>query len=192
MGCRVSQDRDVQSLMLVLAPVAVMALIAVSWLAGGWRDAVIDSADAARARLAADTSQDDAAALAARVLLSTDGRAALLTRAVGASADGQIDDQADKQADKQAGALAGDRIAAVVALGDRLVTRHLTPGLVRQVILRERPDGGRLLRIVTHDPTCRRIDLVLDAVDLSEWTDMLERLTQAPASMARAGAEACA
>lgn len=152
--------------MVILAPLSVAALIVASWLAGGWRTARLEGAEDARARLAAD----EPGFAVSRVLVAADGRAALL-----------------------AGEPDGAGVGAVIALGDKLVTRRFGPGEVLAVHLDDELDDGTAgprLRIVTSDPTCRRVALCLGAgadseaeadatesdADMSFWMTLLRQL----------------
>jgi hypothetical protein len=166
------------SLASLLLPVAgVLAIVLVCWLAGGTGRAVIDDAEAARACL----RHDEPGFVPARVLLARDRRVALLA-----------DDS-------------GNDIAAVMAFGDKLVSRRLARGVIRSARLREQPGTGRVLTLLTDDPTCRRIDLVMgtpgsgdtaespespespDSIDL--WLSALARLMPPSAHPASAGTE---
>lgn len=119
---------------LLLAVAGVLAIVLVCWLAGGMGKAVID-AEAARECL----RHDEPDFVPARVLLARDRRAALLA-----------DDS-------------GTDIVAVMAFGDKLVSRRFARGAIRSASLREQPGTGRVLTLLTNDPSCRRIDLVMGA-----------------------------
>lgn len=153
-------------LALMLSVGGVIAIVLVCWLAGGTRTAVIADAEAARAQL----GHDEPSFQAAHVLVAGDGRAALLAS----------DDGAD--------------VAAVVVFGDKLVTRRFGRGGIRTVALGEQP-AGRVLTVLTEDPTCRRIDVVIagdggdggdgggggDGADgAGFWVAAMERLRQGP------------
>lgn len=146
-------------LALVLSVGGVIAIVLVCWLAGGTRTAVIAGAEAARAQV----GQDEPTFRAAHVLVAGDGRSALL------ASDGGAD------------------VAAVMVLGDKLVTRRFGHGSIRDVTLREQP-AGRVLTVLTDDPTCRRIDVIIDpnggdgprdgADGAGFWLAAMERLRQ--------------
>lgn len=120
-------------LALVLSVGGVIAIVLACWLAGGTRTAVIAGAEAARAQV----GLDEPTFRAAHVLVASDGRSALL------ASDGGAD------------------VAAVMVLGDKLVTRRFGHGSIRDVALREQP-AGRVLTVLTDDPTCRRIEVIID------------------------------
>ncbi|HWN66219.1 MAG TPA: hypothetical protein VNM90_01200 [Haliangium sp.] len=123
------------SLLSLLLPVGgVLAIVLVCWLAGGTGKAIIADAEAARACL----RHDEPGFAPARVLLARDRRVALVA-----------DDR-------------GTDIAAVMAFGDKLVSRRFARGAIRSASLREQPGTGRVLTLLTDDHTCRRIDLPLD------------------------------
>jgi hypothetical protein len=157
------------SLLSLLLPVAgVLAIVLVCWLAGGTGKAVIADAEAARARL----REDEPSFAPARVLLASDRRVALI---------------ADRS---------GTDIAAVMAFGDKLVSRRFARGAIRAASLREQPGTGRVLTLLTDDPTCRRIDMLMDAREaqgtaesagssespesIHLWLSALERLMPPP------------
>lgn len=155
------------SLVSLLLPVAgVAAIVLVCWLAGGTGQAEIADAEAARAAL----REDEPDFAPARVLLARDRRAALLADASGAD------------------------VGAVMAFGDKLVTRRLAPGAIRSAGVHERPGRGRVLTVLTYDPTCRRIDVALgqspespespESIDL--WLAALQRLVAPAARPSRA------
>jgi hypothetical protein len=124
------------SLLSLLLPVAgVLAIVLVCWLAGGTGKAVIDDAETVRACL----RHDEPGFAPARVLLARDRRVALVAD------DGGTD------------------IAAVMAFGDKLVSRRFARGAIRSASLREQPGTGHVLTLLTDDPTCRRIDLPVDS-----------------------------
>lgn len=159
----------------MLLPIAgVVAIILVCWLAGGTVQAEIADAEAARAHLR--HAEPDFAP--ARVLLAGDRRVALV-------AD-------DTSAD----------IAAVMAFGDTLVSRRFARGGIRAARLSQRPGAGHMLTVLTGDPTCRRIDMVLHAPAAEEsspsaepaesighWLAALERLMPSSARPAGAATE---
>lgn len=129
---------SVLSLLLPLA--AVTAIVLVCWLAGGTGKAVIADAETVRARL----RHDEPTFAPARVLIAGDRRVALVADDSGAD------------------------IVAVMAFGDKLVTRRFAHGSIRSASLREQPGRGRILTLVTDDPTCRRIDVLMKADESSE------------------------
>jgi hypothetical protein len=155
-------------LSLLLPAAGVTAIVLVCWLAGGAGKAVIADTDAARDRLL----QDEPDFAATRVLLAGDRRVALLASDSG-----------------------GD-IAAVMAFGDKLVTRRFSHGSVRSVAVRQQPGARPVLTLLTDDPTCRRIDVAL-ATDQAAapgdpihfWLSSLQRLIPAPAHLTGARAE---
>ncbi|WP_428267325.1 hypothetical protein [Haliangium sp.] len=151
--------------MLALPVIGVAVLVAICWLAGGTKDAVIVDADEARAQVL----RDEPDFTCDRVLLAQDGRAALV-------------------ADAGTGEL-----AAVVSFGDKLVTRRLGPGALRSAGI-EPVGEGRVLALVTYDHTCRRIEVALapatapepggaeDEVELDTWLAAAQRCVAAPAT----------
>jgi hypothetical protein len=160
------------SLVSLLLPVAgVLAIVLVCWLAGGTGRAVIDDAEAARACL----RHDEPGFTPARVLLARDRRVALLA-----------DDS-------------GTDIAAVMAFGDKLVSRRFARGAIRSASLREQPGTGRVLTVLTDDPTCPRIDVVMGAPEPGDtpgaagtpdlWLSALARLMPTSTRPTSAGTE---
>lgn len=155
-------------LSLLLPVVGVLVIVLVCWLAGGTGKALIADAEAARACL----RHDEPGFTPARVLLARDRRVALL-----------VDD-------------GGTDIAAVMAFGDKLVSRRFARGAIRSASLREQPGTGRVLTVLTDDPTCRRIDVVMEQQQSPEppepidgWLSALERLLPSSAHPASAGAK---
>jgi hypothetical protein len=161
---RLGQDLAMEILALVLSVGGVTAIVLVCWLAGGARTAVIADAEAARIQL----QYDEPTFQAAHVLVAGDGRTALLASG------------------------GGTDVAAVMVFGDKLVTRRFGRGAIREVALREQP-AGRILSVLTDDPTCRRIDVVIDrdggdgpddrdgrdgAEGVGFWVAAMERLRQ--------------
>lgn len=151
------------SLALAFSVGGVIAIVLVCWLAGGTRTAVIADAETARVQL----DRDEPSFEAAHVLLAGDRRTALLAN------DGGTD------------------VAVVMVFGDKLVTRRFARGAIREVALSEQP-AGRVLTVLTDDPTCRRIDVVIDKDEpggkegAELWIAAMERLRQgAPISSAQ-------
>lgn len=148
-------------LTLLIPAAGVAAIVLLCWLAGGTGKAVIADAEAARARL----RHDEPSFVPARVLLAGDRRVALLA-----------DDS-------------GTDVAAVMAFGDSLVSRRFARGSIRDARVHEQPGTGRVLTVLTDDPTCRRIDMVVsrpgapDAAEqahaLAPWLAALQRLAPA-------------
>jgi hypothetical protein len=161
------------SVLSMLLPAAgVAAIILVCWLAGGTGKAEIADAEAVRAHL----RHDEPGFAPARVLLAGDRRVALV-------AD-------DTSAD----------IAAVMAFGDKLVSRRFARGAIRAARLTEQPGTGRVLTVLTNDPTCRRIEMVLEAQEpspdtasaaepIGAWLAALERLMPPSVHPVSAGTE---
>jgi hypothetical protein len=160
------------SVLTLLIPAAgVAAIVLLCWLAGGTGKAVIADEEVARARL----RHDEPSFVPARVLLAGDRRVALLA-----------DDS-------------GTDIAAVMAFGDTLVCRRFARGAIRSARLHEQPDTGRSLTLLTDDPTCRRIDMLVSAPGVPEapehaeslaaWLAALQRLAPASAPTAAASTE---
>ncbi len=140
-------------LALVLSVGGVIAIVLVCWLAGGTNKTVIAGADAARIQL----QYDEPTFQAAHVLVAGDGRTALLAND------------------------SGTDVAAVMVFGDKYVTRRFGRGAIRNVALRQQPTGG-VMTVLTDDPTCRRIDVVIDsggANGVDFWLSALERLSHA-------------
>ncbi|ACY13176.1 hypothetical protein [Haliangium ochraceum] len=152
-------------LALALPLVGVVALVVLCALAGGTAREALADADDALARLRSD--EPDFAAGA--VWLAGDGRSALVCEA------------------------RGEAIAVVLILGDKHVTRVLRPGSVRALRERRRRDGARVLRVLTRDASCARIDLLCpeptadtDTLESGPWRQALERLQAPPAQHANA------
>lgn len=139
--------------LLIAAPLAVGGVVALIWWLGGWSDARLPDTDAAVARYL----DDDPLFAPGEVLLSADGRAAVIM-----SADGV-------------------RAAVVRALGDRQVTRPLGPGALRDAALADTADGRTCLTLSLADATCRRV--VIDVTPLPEgerqaWCARLDALAR--------------
>lgn len=135
---------------LVLSVGGLIAIVLTCWLAGGTSTTVISGAEAARVQL----SYDEPTFQAAHVLVAGDGRTALLAND------------------------SGTDVAAVMVLGDKLVTRRFGHGDIRAVELREQP-AGRVLTMLTDDLTCRRIDVAIGPNDVAGadfWISAMERL----------------
>ena len=143
---------------LLPAPLGVGLIVVLVWLLGGWRDALIADAGAARARYL----DDDPLFEPGDVLLSADGRAALVF------------------------ARSGTAAALLRVLGDRQITRSLAGGMLRSVALAGEDDGRTCLRLGLADPTCRKaaIDVTpLPDAERRTWLARLEELAP-PASAA--------
>ena len=153
---RLIHDRRMEILALVLSVGGVIAIVLVCWLAGGTSKTVIADADAARIQL----QYDEPTFQAAHVLVAGDGRTALLAND------------------------SGTDVAAVMVFGDKFVTRRFGRGAIRNVEMRQQPAGG-VMTVLTDDPTCRRIDVVIDRDRVSGvdgvdfWISAMERLSHA-------------
>ncbi|MCB9706373.1 MAG: hypothetical protein H6711_31295 [Myxococcales bacterium] len=128
--------------LFIVAPLGVLGVIGLTWLFGGLRDASLASPEIARQRLA----ELDPGFVAAGVTLARSGAGAIFSGA-------------------------GDhkpRIAVLVPLGDRFVSRVLGPGDVVDAAV-----VGERLVIRTRDFTGPRLALALGAGEAERWRERL-------------------
>ncbi|MEZ4451344.1 MAG: hypothetical protein R3B09_17830 [Nannocystaceae bacterium] len=135
-------------MLFVFAPLGVAATLGLTWLVGGFKDARLEAADAARRWL----RELDPAFEVQDVVLAVDGRGAIFT--------GEIDG-------REPG------VALLVPLGDRFFSRVLGSGDVVAASL----DEGGALRIDTHDLTRRTLRLRLEEGAAPAWLALLRELT---------------
>lgn len=76
--------------------------------------------------------------------------------------------------------VAGTTLIVVFSFGSQLVSRLLSPDVVRRVEATNLADGGRHFTLLLHDIGCPRISLSVRAGDVACWSERLERLVAVP------------
>lgn len=71
---------------------------------------------------------------------------------------------------------AGTHLVLMFVLGNQVVSRELSPGLLRDIAIADAGEGRRRVTLQLHDLGCPRVALTLAPQDAERWVPRLERL----------------